>query len=523
MLTRCAGVLVPLFSLHSKDDLGRGEIGGLAAMGELALAMGHRMVQLLPIDETAPGENSPYSAMSVFAIDPMYVSVGELAGIEAAAITKARAALGLDRNAFTNRTVAHERVYAIKTGLLDAAFRAFQRNQPADEREAFDGFIEASHYWLDEYALFRALKEHFGWSEWVRWPAGLRDREGSALAAARRDLSNEIVKYQYWQFIAQRQWLEVRSRLKSRGVILGGDLAFSPGQDSAEVWANQHMFDLTRAVGAPPDAFSQHGQRWGLPMPDWKQMRADGFALIRARTRRARELYDLMRVDHVVGLYRTYSFGNDAGDGRFYPAEEDAQRAQGEAVIDGVKQVAAPMALIAEDLGLVPPFVRKSLAAMGVPGYKVMRWEKRNWRKPTERFISPAEYPEVSLATTGTHDTETLTQWWREAPVKERRQLMKALRIRGGSDDHDGVPPSLSHALREAILEALYASPSRLVIVPLQDLLGWTARINTPGTVNVANWMWRVPCPLERMTSSASVRARLARIHAITEHTGRYP
>ena len=134
--------------------------------------------------------------------------------------------------------------------------------------------------------------------------------------------------------MAHRQWREVRTDLAGRGVVLGGDLAFSPGRESAEVWANQEMFDLTRTVGAPPDAFSADGQRWGLPMPDWKRMRGTGFSLIRTRVRHARELFDLLRIDHVVGLFRTYAFGiDDPAPGAFDPPDEAAQRAQGEEII----------------------------------------------------------------------------------------------------------------------------------------------------------------------------------------------
>lgn len=520
MYPRCAGILVPLFSLNRRGDMGRGDILGLVPMGEMALAMGHRLIQMLPNDETAPDEASPYSAISVFAIDPLYIAVDGLPGVSGVDLNQARAALGLDRRLITARALGRERLYTTKTRLLKTAYERFRSKDETAERAAFAHFCQANRYWLDDYALFRALKARFEWRQWDLWPADLRDRKASALASIRTELADEILQYQHWQFIAQRQWLEVRAGLARRGVMLGGDLAFSPGRDSAEVWANQSLFNFTRAVGAPPDAFSIYGQRWGLPMPKWAAMRADGLKMIRARVRRARELFDVLRIDHVVGLYRTYSFALGASlqeQGCFDPAKVPGQIKQGEEVIRAIQQEAGAMSLIVEDLGLVPPFVRKSLSALGVPGYKVMRWEKEDWGKPTERFIDPLNYPELSLATSGTHDTESLQLWWHELAPLQRKQLLEVVEC----DDSASADRRLTHATREAILEALYAAPSRLVITPLQDLFGWNVRINTPGTVGPFNWSWRIPCALERMTASTSVHARLERIRAVVERTGR--
>src|SRR5260370_19156464 len=172
-------------------------------------------------------------------------------------------------------------------------------------------------------------------------------------------------------------------------------------------------------------------------MPRWDRIRAGGCELIRMRVRRARELYDLLRIDHVVGLFRTYSFGSipDA-PGEFSPALEADQRRQGEEIIRAILEEAGPMAITAEDLGLIPPFVRKSLKALGVPGYKVIRWEKENWRKVNERFISPAKYPELSIATTGTHDTDTLTMWWNALPREDRPRLCPPLDIERAVHTH---------------------------------------------------------------------------------------
>ena len=511
---RCAGVLIPLFSLRTREDFGRGEIGGLLAMGDLALAMGHRLIQLLPIDETAPGESSPYTALSVFAIDPVYVSAHTLSGIAEAALTAARV------QTTGHAMPLHASVYAAKRMLLERAYLSFTAHAQRPAREAFEAFAASNRGWLDDYALFRALKEKFNWSAWETWPAGLRARDPAALAEARRELADRVAMCSWFQFAANREWLDTRAQLAARGVMIGGDLAFSPGRESAEVWANQELFDLERSVGAPPDAFSETGQRWGLPMPHWERMRASGFRFLRMRVRRARELYDALRVDHVVGLFRTYGYPVGADDGGLFdPVSEEAQRAQGEEILKVILEEAGEMRIIAEDLGVIPPFVRAVLASLALPGYKVVRWEKVGWGTPDERFVDPSTYPEVSLATTGTHDTDTLADWWREAPLEERERFVQGLDLAGRADPRESA---IDEATLDSILEALYASPSRLVIVPIQDLFGWTDRINTPGIVNGQNWTWRLPFDLEAAGQDPRIRDRIPKLRAIAQRSGRF-
>ncbi len=546
MLKRVAGLMIPLFSLRTADDLGRGEIGGLVPMADFALATGHRMLQLLPIDETAPGETSPYSAMSVLAIDPLYISLRGLdvadvnavdrtgvvdaarvnvadstaGGIDAADLDAARVRVGRGDptdNVASGDPPDHLKLYAEKAKLLRKSFDRFVAKASASERSAFDEFQQRNHHWLRDYTLFRALKERFRWSEWATWPDRLDRHEPAALAIAERELARELSFYAYVQFVAHRQWREMRIELARRGVLLGGDLAFSPGRESAEVWANQQMFDLTRTVGAPPDAFSATGQRWGLPMPDWTQMRATGFSLIRTRVRHARELFDLLRIDHVVGLFRTFAFGADPkAPGAFDPPDELAQRAQGEEIIRAAKEEGGPLQIFAEDLGVIPPFVRIALTELGLPGYRVMRWE-RQWDAPGQPFIKPASYPELSVATTGTHDTDTMAEWWPAAAKDERLQFVKSL----GGNAIDLKRDDLDERAIDAIIGSLYSAPSRIAITPVQDLFGWDARINTPGTVNDANWKWRLPFSLDRFAHDSKIVRRAAALRAIAARSGR--
>jgi|HubBroStandDraft_5_1064220.scaffolds.fasta_scaffold89383_1 4-alpha-glucanotransferase len=513
MLQRSAGILIPLFSLRSADDFGRGEIMQMKAMIDFAISLGHRVIQLLPLDETAPGEASPYSALTLFALDPLYISAAEIAGVGRMALRRARKNAGDPA-----RKISRERYVTLKKELLERAFETFASRARARERRALDDFIGENAYWIHDYALFRALKDHFVFRSWEEWPDDLARREQSAIASARRDLAQSIHKYAYFQFLAHQQWKSISDYAGERGVYIGGDLAFSPGRDSDVVWAHQQSFDLTRSIGTPPDAFSETGQRWGLPMPNWAAMRADGFEIWRSRTRHARTLYDLVRIDHVVGLYRTFSFGpaDPHDQGKFTPEDEAEQRAQGEAVIRAIKDEAGEMQLIAEDLGTVPPWVRKSLTDLGIPGYKVMQWE-RDWNAPDQPFINPAQYPELSLATTGTHDTEALTLWWRDQPIEERGRLAKAFNL----DGRVNIRAPLGMPVLNEILRTLYAAPSILTVLPIQDLFGWTARINLPGSVSESNWTYRLPIPFERMATSHAIQSRVHDLKEIAIGTKR--
>ncbi|MBV8451377.1 MAG: 4-alpha-glucanotransferase, partial [Deltaproteobacteria bacterium] len=325
MIARCAGILIPLFSIRSAADFGRGEFGGLLPMGQMALAMGHRLLQLLPIDEVAPGETSPYSALSVFALDPIYLSLSPLPGISQAECDEARAALR-----HGNKPVEQLKLRSLKSELLLRSYQYFKAGADQTLRGRYAEFAERHCSWLEDYALFRALKEKFQWAEWESWPPPLKNHRPKALAEASRVLADRIMMLKYVQFLAYQQWQRLREELRLWGMFLGGDLAFSPGRESVEVWAHQELFDLSRAVGAPPDKFSAIGQRWDLPMPAWKRMRARNFDFLRTRVRHARGLYDVLRIDHVVGLFRTYGYrlGDEVG-GEFDPATETAQRAQG--------------------------------------------------------------------------------------------------------------------------------------------------------------------------------------------------
>jgi 4-alpha-glucanotransferase len=230
-------------------------------------------------------------------------------------------------------------------------------------------------------------------------------------------------------------------------------------------------------------------------------MQGTGFNWLRARARRTAALFDGVRVDHLVGLYRIYVRPLDAAQPRvFAPADEPSQSLLGATILN--IYLGSGLEVVAEDLGTVPDFVRWSMARLGVPGFKVMRWE-RAWKTAGEPFIDPAAYPEVSVALSGTHDTEALAEWWADLSDQDRAAFVAIPSLReAGLGSGVGVAPFVP-AVRDAILAALLRGASRHVLLPLQDVFGWDVRINTPATVNDANWTWKVPVPVDRWRESA--------------------
>jgi 4-alpha-glucanotransferase len=261
-------------------------------------------------------------------------------------------------------------------------------------------------------------------------------------------------------------------------------------------------------VGVPPDAFSETGQDWGLPVYRWDVLAERDFDWLRNRARRNADLYDGYRVDHLVGFYRTYFRPLDGGAPQFTPPHEAEQTRLGERVLEVLRETGVE--IIAEDLGTVPDFVRESLARLNVPGYKVFRWE-RKWHDEGKPFRDPLEYPAVAVATSGTHDTEPMAIWWENAPREERRAVLAIPSIQARLPDADRARAldavGLPHATHEALLDVLYASGANILILPIQDVFGWRDRINQPATVGNDNWTWRLPWPADRISTEPPAMA----------------
>jgi 4-alpha-glucanotransferase len=493
---RQSGIGVPLFALASRQGWGIGEYGDLPMFARWLSEAGQSLVQILPVHEMPPIETSPYSAMTAMALDPIYITMtdvpdfaglgGELAldGAETAEVARLR----------QSPRIEYASIRWLKDKWLRRSFDRFLRLEVArgSPRAArFHAFVAAESWWLDEYALFRSLHALHDELPWPKWPAALSSCETDAIASARAMVSNEITYRSYLQWIAAEQWAEAK-RL-SWPVRVFGDLPFMISANSPDVWARQAEFRFDATIGVPPDAFSETGQDWGLPPWRAEVMAAGDYGWMRARARRYGDLYDGFRIDHLVGLYRMYVRPIDKSlEAFFAPADEADQIALGETLVGILAGAASKPDVIAEDLGSIPPFVRESMSRLGLPGLKVLRWEKQ-WDLPGQPAIDPSEFPEISVATTGTLDFVPLA----------------------------ATPDGDTEEKRSAIVQSLLGSGSILTLIPLQDVFGWTDRINTPAVVDELNWTWRLPWPVDTWLDRDDTIARADQLKAWTRGAGR--
>jgi 4-alpha-glucanotransferase len=518
-MTRVSGVTIPLFSLRTRNDWGIGQITDLPACAAWLQQAGQRLVQVLPTHELSEGETSPYGALSAFAIDPIYIDVEAIPDLDGEAIAKRLGEEGLAELDRVRRSQAvdYETVRHLKKRAFAEAFSRFREKEieggnGGERAHAFFAFIEREGAWLRDHALYIALRHSHDNHGWSTWPQEERDREHNILmlANARRDdggIGTRVLEQMYLQWIAHEQWHAARAGLKKLNVALMGDMPFIVGGESADVWAHRDQFRTDVSLGAPPDEFAKGGQSWGLPAYDWAAMDTDGLAWLRMRAKHASALYDRFRIDHLVGFFRQW-VQKEGAAGEFVPPDEKSQRARGEKVLRALIDAAGPGAVIAEDLGVIPPFVRETMARLGLPGYKVLPWEK------DERFIprDPRSFPELSVATWSTHDTQPITAWWDDLETWERERLAAL----------DEIPLDLPEGARElALLKLLFSARSELTLVLVNELLGDKSRINTPGTVNDKNWTWRLPRPIEDLAEDPKVVERFAAIRSLVAASGR--
>ncbi|HXU64506.1 MAG TPA: 4-alpha-glucanotransferase, partial [Polyangia bacterium] len=496
---------------------GVGDIGDIPKFAGWANQAGCSVMQLLPVNPTSGADPSPYSSISAFALDPVYLALDECEDFQSAGGRK-----GLPeplRKRIDELEHAPQvdwmAVRELKSSAVQLAFERFRRDEwdkrtPRSRQLA--EFTRDNRDWLDDYSLFAVLHQQTN-KAWTEWPAGPRDRTPEALARLRREHAVELLRECWVQWQLNRQWRRARRQASVEGVDLMGDLPFIVGMDSADVWANRNLFRIDRRLGTPPDDFSPTGQDWGLPVYDWDAMRADDFSWIRRRAQRAGELFSSYRVDHAIGCYRQYSrpVQQTAGAaeppaGEFWPADESAQIQNGERLMHIMGRFGE---VIAEDLGTVPPFLRPSLERGGIAGYRVLRWEKDQ-----EQYRNPNDWPEISIATNATHDTDTTAEWWDKLSPDERKAL-QSIPALANIDPNAGFGPPV----RDAVLRALYGSKSTLTLVTLEDLLGGKARINDPSASAGSNWTYRSPKTIEELSRDDTTKwlAQLA------VETGRTP
>lgn len=460
---------MPISSLPS--PYGIGTLGAAAReFADFLAAAGQTYWQVLPICPTSYGD-SPYQSFSSFAGNPYFIDLDDLA---ADGLLEPDDYQGLNWGDDPQQ-VDYGLLYSTRYPVLKKAARRLLANPPRE----YKLFCKTST-WLEDYALFMALKDKHGGASWFTWEQDIRLRRKSALAAAKKELADEVDFWKAVQFLFIRQWDAFKAYVNGLGISIIGDVPIYVSGDSADVWANPDQFQLdenglpTEVAGCPPDGFSADGQLWGNPLFNWERMKKDGYQWWLRRIAFQFQLYDTLRIDHFRGFdaYYAIPYGDKtAKNGRWRPGPG----------LDFFKAVNARLGeqdIIAEDLGFLTDSVRELLQETGYPGMKVLEFAFDS--RDTGSDYLPHCYPTHCVAYTGTHDNDTILGWMASAPKKDVSFAKAYLRLSSREGYHWGM------------MRGAWASPADLAIMQAQDLLGLgsEARMNIPSTLG-ENWKWR--------------------------------
>lgn len=472
---------------HGIGDLGEGPRRFI----DFLVDAGQTLWQVLPLGPTGYGD-SPYQPFSAFAGNPLLIDLGELVreGLLDAAILAEAEALPADR-------VDYGRVIDLKGRALQAAYANLLMGGASPLRQAMDAYAADQAHWLDDYALFMALKERFGWKPWVAWEPDIALRRGDAVARWREELAGAVGYHRFAQFLFARQWARVRAYANAAGVEIIGDMPIFVGHDSVDVWSHRDLFrldergDPTVVAGVPPDYFSATGQLWGNPLYRWDVMRERGYAWWLARLRNALATVDRVRLDHLRGFagYWEVPAGEvTAINGRWV-------RGPGAHFFEAVQRELGALPIVAEDLGLISVDVHTLRQQFDLPGMKVLQF---GFGGDASNLNLPHNWERNLVAYTGTHDNDTTLGWYRAADEKTRHQV----RVYTGTDGSD-IPWTFIRFTMNSVAER--------AVFPLQDVLGLgsEARLNTPGQPH-GNWTWRYRPDALRPELAESLRAMTA-------------
>lgn len=475
MLTRrTSGILLHLTSLPS--PLGVGDLGPAAYRFVDALHAARQGVwQVLPVGPTSPsGRHSPYESLSAFAGSPLLVSPELLCD---------RGLLTADElsgaPSFTDGRVDFENLVPARRGLLERAYERFR----AGGSEAFETFRARHAAWLDDFALFAAVRSRRPGEGWWEWPTPLRDRRPEALEEVRLDLADEIAFEEFVQFVFFDQWMGLKRYANARGVQIVGDLPYYVGYDCADVWTHPRLFKLDDdrrrrfLSGVPPDYFSATGQLWGSPVYDWPRHAESNYAWWIARALHNFDLFDMVRIDHFRGFSACWEVPADEETA----ASGDWVEGPGQAIFDALLRFRSSLPIIGEDLGTITPEVRELLARYRFPGMKVLQFAFDG--DTASNPYAPHNHVAHAVVYTGTHDNNTVRGWYEQELDKPRRRALH---------DYLGRPVDKEEIHWELIRMAMM-SVCRLAVVPMQDVLGLgqEARMNRPA-VTEGNWTWRL-------------------------------
>jgi 4-alpha-glucanotransferase len=402
-----SGVLVPLFSVYSRDSIGIGDLVDLKSLIDWCQKSGNSILQLLPMNELGMSF-CPYDSTSSFALEPVYLNLSRLPGTGNKALKSRILKL---RNSFPIGKLYVD--YRLKAEKLKVLWDIFDKTE--DGSPEFEKFTRENSYWLEDFALFNTLKFIEQGKAWFDWEEKYRDRDPSALKILIGEQEKTIYFHKWLQWQLYKQFKEVKDYAKEKNVLLKGDLPILVSRDSADVWAHPEYFKLDFVAGAPPDMYCAKGQRWGTPTYNWEKIFSDAGVYLKEKLKYAENFYDILRIDHVVGLFRIWSIPyhdpeeNMGLNGIFDPRDEHLWEAHGRKILTFMVENTG-MLLCAEDLGVIPKSCPKILKELGVPGNEVQRWTKE-WNCRHD-FLLPQEYREFAVAMLSTHDTTNWPAWW---------------------------------------------------------------------------------------------------------------
>lgn len=467
---RRSGVLMPISSIPSAYGIGTFSAQAYEFVDMLEKA-GQSYWQILPLGPTGYGD-SPYQSFSTFAGNPYYIDLEAL--IEKGWLTKAEC----DQYDFgdNDEYIDYEKIYLSRFKVLRKAFQ----NSGIEKEEEFIQFCEQNAYWLDDYALYMAVKNSFDGKSWSEWDEGIRLRKPEAMAAYREKFSEEICFYQFQQYLFAKQWMDLKKYANDKKIEIIGDIPIYVAFDSADTWANPKLFQLdedlipTAVAGCPPDAFSATGQLWGNPLYRWEYHKETEYAWWMRRIAYCYALYDVVRIDHFRGFDEYYSipYGDPTAEFGHW------EKGPGYDIFKTMKAKLGNRAVIAEDLGFLTDTVIKLVKKTGYPGMKILQFA---FDSREESDYLPHNYTANSIVYTGTHDNDTTVGWFEKLNRKDKAFAKKYLNIRSNKD------------AQWAFIRAALASVSDTCIIPIQDYLGLgtEARINIPSTLGT-NWKWRM-------------------------------
>lgn len=469
---RQQGILMPISSIPSAYGIGTFGEASFRFVDFLKKA-GQTLWQILPLGPTGYGD-SPYQSFSTFAGNPYYIDPEYL--IRDGLLTKEECdACDFGDDA---RYVDYEKIYHGRFGLLRKAFkRGFKKIK---KQEEYAAFVKQNAYWLEDYALYMAVKDSFGGVCFTQWDEDIRLRKKSALTEYRKKLKEEIDFYQFQQYLFLSQWKALKRYANESGIEIVGDIPIYVAFDSADTWANPELFQMddkgypTEVAGCPPDYFSETGQLWGNPLYDWEYHKKTGYDWWMRRFAHCYELYDVVRVDHFRGFdeYWAVPYGDETAVGGQW------KKGPGYELFATLKKKLGKKRVIAEDLGFMTDSVRRLVKRTGFPGMKILLFA---FSSTGESEYLPHRYERNCVVYTGTHDNDTVTGFLNHMPKKDIRFAQKYLHCKD------------EKKLCREIIRACVASVADTVIIPMQDWLELdnSARINIPSTLG-ENWKWRM-------------------------------